>query len=578
MSTAESEHGGRVDCGPRAGRARRRSRASGASRPRPTETSCSPTISSPASATNRSPCAQGVVQGGVFAFVILVLLQSFDELETATLSVLAPNIRDSLHVSDGVIVFISAASGAFLVLGALPMGWLADRYRRAPIIGWATAVFSAMVFVVRPRGQRVHPLLGPVRRRHRQVEHLPGAGLAHRRHAIRSPSAGGSNATIAGAARAGRGAEPGPRRRHRRARRRRERLAVGVLPPRHPDDPARVPRLPHPGAAARSVRDARRARRGRSRRRKPTPISIEAAFARLNRIRTFRTMLIAFAAMGFGLFTGPVLQNLYLEDHFGLEHVRARCRRHGDGCRRAPRAAVRGQALRRACTAATRRSALRLLGFLIMPVAVLLPIQYAMPNAALFTVVGDPARRPAAHRVHHGRSGASSRSCRTGCAAWARRSARSTSSSSARPAARCSRRSSPNAYGPRGRGAARRHPVDAHRRLPDHAQRLEHQVRPVAGRRRAAARSSTSTSASSARPGAHPRHPGRLDRLLLRPRAGAVRRRLRGPPGRGARAARNERRRQVDDPAGHRRARARRRAASSGCTAPRSPSSRPSSG
>ena len=30
-------------------------------------------------------------------------------------------------------------------------------------------------------------------------------------------------------------------------------------------------------------------------------------------------MVLAFAALGFGLFTGPVLQNLYLEDHFGLE-------------------------------------------------------------------------------------------------------------------------------------------------------------------------------------------------------------------------------------------------------------------
>ena len=29
------------------------------------------------------------------------------------------------------------------MLGALPMGWLADRFRRAPIIGWATAVFAA---------------------------------------------------------------------------------------------------------------------------------------------------------------------------------------------------------------------------------------------------------------------------------------------------------------------------------------------------------------------------------------------------------------------------------------------------
>ena len=89
---------------------------------------------------------EGIVRGGTFAFVMLVLLQSFDELEAATLSMLAPNIRDSFHVGDGAIDFISAASGAFLVLGALPMGWLADRFRRAPIIGWATAFFSLMVF------------------------------------------------------------------------------------------------------------------------------------------------------------------------------------------------------------------------------------------------------------------------------------------------------------------------------------------------------------------------------------------------------------------------------------------------
>src|SRR5262245_12920478 len=89
---------------------------------------------------------QGVVTGGVFTFVVLLLLQAFDELESAVLSVLAPNIRDTFGVSDSVIVFISAASGGFLVLGALPMGWLADRYRRAPIIGWASAAFAATVF------------------------------------------------------------------------------------------------------------------------------------------------------------------------------------------------------------------------------------------------------------------------------------------------------------------------------------------------------------------------------------------------------------------------------------------------
>ena len=37
------------------------------------------------------------------------------------------------------------------------------------------------------------------------------------------------------------------------------------------------------------------------------------------RIRTIKTVLIAFSAIGFGLFTGPVLGNLYLKERFGLD-------------------------------------------------------------------------------------------------------------------------------------------------------------------------------------------------------------------------------------------------------------------
>ena len=213
---------------------------------------------------------QGVVQGGVFAFVILVLLQSFDELETATLSVLAPNIRDSLHVGDGVIVFISAASGAFLVLGALPMGWLADRYRRAPIIGWATAVFSAMVFVCGFAANAFTLFWARFGVGIAKSNTFPVQGsLIADTYPI--SVRGRLNATIAGRGARGRGSEPGPRRRDRRARRRRERLAVGVPHPRHPHDPARDPRLPHPGAAPGSARDARRARRGARPRASPRP-------------------------------------------------------------------------------------------------------------------------------------------------------------------------------------------------------------------------------------------------------------------------------------------------------------------
>ena len=49
----------------------------------------------------------------------------------------------------------------------------------------------------------------------------------------------------------------------------------------------------------------------------PAAPSFEAAFERVMRIRTIKTVLIAFSAIGFGLFTGPVLGNLYLKQQFG---------------------------------------------------------------------------------------------------------------------------------------------------------------------------------------------------------------------------------------------------------------------
>src|SRR3954469_19991457 len=88
---------------------------------------------------------QAVRIGGGSTFVVLLLLRSLEELESATLSVLAPDLRPAFGVSDGTIVFLAAASGAFLVLGALPMGWLADRFRRPPIIGWASLGFAVFL-------------------------------------------------------------------------------------------------------------------------------------------------------------------------------------------------------------------------------------------------------------------------------------------------------------------------------------------------------------------------------------------------------------------------------------------------
>jgi ABC-type branched-subunit amino acid transport system ATPase component/predicted MFS family arabinose efflux permease len=328
---------------------------------------------------------EGVKIGGVFTFVMLILLQSFDELEGAVLSVLAPNIRDTFHVTDGVIVFISAASGAFIVLGAVPMGWLADRFRRGRIIGCATAAFAACVFScglavnavslffgrfgVGVAKSNALPVQGsliadafPIGIRGRVGAWVAGAA---RLAAVLSPAVVGGIAALAGGTAGWRWAY----------------LLVGlpmiplaILAFRIPEPPrGQHEKLDVLGRVFSDVKEA--------------PISIEAAFARLTRIKTLKTTLVAFAAIGFGLFTGPVLQNLYLDDHF---HLGAFGRGvvgsvTGVGVLLVlPFAGKRYDTLYRRDPA----QAIRLLGAMIVPVAVLLPIQYAMPNPTLFAIAG----------------------------------------------------------------------------------------------------------------------------------------------------------------------------------------------
>ncbi|HEX6656571.1 MAG TPA: MFS transporter, partial [Ilumatobacter sp.] len=90
---------------------------------------------------------EGLKRVGAYTFLILLALNSLDELEAATMTVLAPDLREAFGVSDGVIVFIASASAAFFVLGAVPMGYMADRHNRSRIVGISSLIFSAMVFL-----------------------------------------------------------------------------------------------------------------------------------------------------------------------------------------------------------------------------------------------------------------------------------------------------------------------------------------------------------------------------------------------------------------------------------------------
>jgi ABC-type branched-subunit amino acid transport system ATPase component/predicted MFS family arabinose efflux permease len=325
----------------------------------------------------------GLRKFGASTFVVLAVIVALDNLQSSGLSVLAPNIRSSYHVSSGLIVFVSGISGAFLVLGIVPMGWLADRFRRAPIIGLATLFFGVMVFlsglatniflffcarfgagISQASTQTVHGTLladtYPISLRGRIGA---GMGIATGIATALSPILVGSIATAVGGPQGWRWAFYV--------------LAVPIIavaavafrlrePPRGQHEKMDVLGEVDEGT-------------------QPVPPSLEAAFARILKIRTMKMCLIAFAAMGFGLFTAPVLGNLFLQQQYGL-----------DAFRRGLIGTIGSLGVLVALPFVGRyydrlyridpAKALALVGKIILPVAVLVPIQYFMPNAVLWTV------------------------------------------------------------------------------------------------------------------------------------------------------------------------------------------------
>ena len=331
----------------------------------------------------RTSLRDGLRTTGVRTFAVLAVIVALDNLQSSGLSVLAPNIQSSFHVSSGVIVFVAGISGAFLVLGILPMGWLADRFRRAPIIGFATFLFGVMVFlsglatniflffvarfgagVSQASTQTVHGSLladtYPISLRGRIGAAM---GMATGIATALSPILAGSIASAVGGPNGWRWAF--------------YILAVPILLVA-----AVAFRLREPPRGQHEKLDVLGEVVGDS---QPVPPSLEAAFARIMKIRTMKMCLIAFSAMGFGLFTAPVLGNLFLKQEFGLDAFK----RGLIGTIGSLGVLVALPFVGRYYDRLYRQDpakALALIGKIILPVAVLVPIQYFMPDAVLWAV------------------------------------------------------------------------------------------------------------------------------------------------------------------------------------------------
>ena len=328
--------------------------------------------------------------GGATTFVVLLLLASLDKLQTAAITVLAPDMRDTFGVSDGTITFIAASSSAFVVFGAIPMGWAADRMKRVPIIGWSSVFFTFMVFlsglapnafaffwarfgvgIAKANTIPVHSSMladtYPIGIRGRLG--AIGGGSA-RLVAVLSPVLVGAVAVAAN----GPGEVDGWRWAYYLFGIPVALLAIAAFflkePPRGQWEKIDV-------LGESFVEED------------PLPVSLDAAFSRLMQIRTIKTVVVGFSALGFGLFTVPVLESLYLEERWNLDPLDRGITITVGGLFAVLGLLYVGPKFDRLWREDPTRS-LRMVGICIGVGTLFKPIQYAVPNVPLFITFGVP--------------------------------------------------------------------------------------------------------------------------------------------------------------------------------------------
>ena len=260
---------------------------------------------------------QAIGAGGATTLVAVGCARLVDGFDITALSVLAPDIQESLGASDAVMGAIAGAFGVLFLLGSIPVSTLADRYPRKVIAAASMALWSVVVFAtglvqsafwlfVARLGTGISqsyalpvnaPLLMdtyPIPARSRVFAAYGSFEIAGR---VAAPLvAGGIAGAIAGpdswrwvffAVAAlgvpvvfGLAAIPEPR----RGRNEMQAVLGEELAP-----------------------DARE-----------LPVSVGVAFERLRSIRSFHFVLTGMAALGFALFSIPLFVNLYLDDDLGL--------------------------------------------------------------------------------------------------------------------------------------------------------------------------------------------------------------------------------------------------------------------
>ena len=326
---------------------------------------------------------EGVQIGGLALLTVLALLNAVDQLDSGAVGVLAPDIKNSLHTTDAVIAVATVGGTLFMVAGGLWLGRLADRGRRTTIIGLATLAWGGLVFVTsavtNALSYFVARALTGIGKSNTQVVQLPVVadgypiqsrarvfavhGVVGRIGGLVAPLAVGGLVTLLGGGAAWRWgfvaiAVPT--------------IAIGIVSFFLDDPPRGQFEQQETIGEVISTEGA-------------PPISLGASYQRIMQIRTYKSTLVAFTALGFGLVSVPVFVSLYLDEQFGL-----------DAFERALVAMIPGVLSIIVVPLVARRfdnlfrtsppRALVLIGGLFIPAGVLILIEMLMPTAFLFAV------------------------------------------------------------------------------------------------------------------------------------------------------------------------------------------------
>ncbi|MCU1399703.1 MAG: transporter related [Acidimicrobiales bacterium] len=260
---------------------------------------------------------QAMRAGGAALLITLGMSRVVDSIELAAISVLAPDIQKTLHVSDAVIAAIGGAFGVLFLVGSIPISTLADRHPRKLIAAASMACWSVFVFATGFAGAAFYlflarlgvgisqsyalpvnqPLIAdgyPIEARSRVFAVYNGMEVAGR---TAGPLIAGGLA----------GAIAGPES---------WRWAFWVIAFAGLPVTIATLRLKEPRRGRNEMNAVLGAELAPAM--AELPVSVGVAFERLRKIRSFHFFLTGIAALGFALFSIPLFLNLYLEDHFGL--------------------------------------------------------------------------------------------------------------------------------------------------------------------------------------------------------------------------------------------------------------------